>query len=156
MGLLDVCSYNSYWRGLDYFENKRVKSLKHINRYEFEADVEGTETYHVHLDIAHPRKSTCTCPHAAGKSTICKHKVAVYFSAFPEEAQEATNERNRYYEELEEREKEYDKKVEEMAKRYREYVDSLSIEEMKKMLVNYMVDSYMEGEDDPYEDEDCY
>ena len=53
MGLLDVCSYNSYWRGLDYFENKRVKSLKQINRYEFEADVEGTETYHVHLDIAH-------------------------------------------------------------------------------------------------------
>ena len=49
MGLLDVCSYNSYWRGLDYFENKRVKSLKQINRYEFEADVEGTETYHVHL-----------------------------------------------------------------------------------------------------------
>lgn len=43
-----------------------------------------------------------------------------------------------------------------MARRYREYVDSLSIEEMKKMLVNYMVDSYMEGEDDPYEDEDCY
>lgn len=50
MGLLDVYSYNSYWRGLDYFENKRVKSLKQINRYEFEADVEGTETYHVHLD----------------------------------------------------------------------------------------------------------
>ena len=42
-----------------------------------------------------------------------------------------------------------------MTKRYREYVDSLTIEEMKTMLVNYMVDSYMEGEDDPY-DEDYY
>ncbi len=21
MGLLEICSYNSYWRGLDYFEN---------------------------------------------------------------------------------------------------------------------------------------
>lgn len=49
MGLLEICSHNSYWRGLDYFENKRVKYLKQINRYEFEADVEGTETYHVHL-----------------------------------------------------------------------------------------------------------
>lgn len=82
--------------------------------------------------------------------------MAVYFSVFPEEAQEAINERNRYYEELEERVNEYDKKVEEVTKRYREYVDSLSIEEMKIMLVNYMVDSYMEGEDDPYEDEDYY
>ena len=47
MGLLEICSHNSYWRGLDYFENKRVKSLKQINRYEFETDVEGTETYHI-------------------------------------------------------------------------------------------------------------
>lgn len=156
MGLLDICSHNSYWRGLDYFENKRVKTIKQINRYEFEADVEGTETYHVHLNINHLRKSTCTCPHAAGKSTICKHKVAVYFSALPEEAQEAIYERNRYYEELEEREKKYNKKVEEITKRYREYVDSLSIEEIKIMLVNYMVDSYMEGEDDSYEDGDYY
>lgn len=31
--------------------------MKQINRNEFEADVEGTETYHVHLDIAHPRIS---------------------------------------------------------------------------------------------------
>ena len=156
MGLLDICSHNSYWRGLDYFENKRVKTAKQINRHEFEADVEGTEVYHVHLDIDHPRKSTCTCPHATGKSTICKHKVAVYFSVFPEEAQEAIDERNQYYEELEEREIEYNKKVEIMTKKYKEYVDGLSVEEIKRMLVNYMVDSYMEGEDDPYEDEDYY
>ena len=50
----------------------------------------------------------------------------------------------------------YDKKVEEMTKRYKEYVDSLPIEEIKTMLVNYMVHSYMEGEDEPYEDEDYY
>ena len=156
MGLLDICSHNSYWRGLDYFENKRVKTAKQINRHEFEADVEGTEVYHVHLDIDHPRKSTCTCPHAVGKSTICKHKVAVYFSVFPEEAQEAIDERNQYYEELEERENEYNKKVEIMTKKYKEYVDGLSVEEIKRMLVNYMVDSYMDGEDDPYEDEDYY
>ncbi len=154
MGLLDICSHNSYWRGLDYFENKRVKTIKQINSNEFEADVEGTEVYHVHLDINHPRKSTCTCPHAAGKSTICKHKVAVYFSIFPDEAQEAIDERNRYYKELEERKSIYDKKVEEATKRYRDYIDGLSVEEIKTMLINYMVASYMEDEDDPYEDED--
>ena len=57
---------------------------------------------------------------------------------------------------MEERVKEHDKKVEEVTKRCRKYVDSLSKEEMKTMLVNYMVDSYMEGEDDPYEDDDYY
>ena len=99
----EICSYNSYWRGLDYFENNKVKSTNKINENEYDAEVEGTELYHVHLNINHPRKSTCTCPHAAGKSTICKHKVAVYFSVFPDEAQEAIDERNRYYKGIEER-----------------------------------------------------
>lgn len=156
MGLVDICSYNSYWRGLDYYENKRVKNITQINSLEYDADVEGRQLYHVHLYVNHPRKSTCTCPHAAGKQTICKHKVAVYFHIFPEEAQEAIDERNSYYEDLEEREREYDKKREDVIKWHKEYVDGLSIEEMKTMLVNYMVDSYMENEEDPYEEDDYY
>ena len=75
MGMLEICSNNSYWRGLDYFEDKRVKTLKQINQNEYEAEVEGTEVYRVHLDVNHPRKSTCTCPHAAGKSTDRKSVV---------------------------------------------------------------------------------
>lgn len=156
MGLLDVCSHKSYWRGLNYFENKRVKPLKQINRNEFEADVEGAKTYHVHLDIAHPRKSTCTCPHAAGKSTICKHKVAVYFLSSLKKLKKQLMREIVITKNQKKGKKSTIKIVEEVARRYREYVDSLSIEEMKKMLVNNMVDSYMEGEDDPYEDEDCY
>ena len=156
MGMLDVCSHNSYWRGLDYFESKRVKTLKQINQNEYEAEVEGTEVYFVHLDTNHPKKSTCTCPYAAGKSTICKHKVAVYFSVFPEEAQEAIDERKRYYDDLKEREKEYDKKIEEITKLYKELVDNLPEEEVRRRLVNYMVESYMENEDDSYQEEDYY
>ena len=156
MGMLEICSYNSYWRGLDYFENKKVRTLEQINRNEYEADVEGTDVYHVHLDVNHPRKSTCTCPHASGKSIICKHKVAVYFSIFPEEAQKAIDERNRYYEELEEREKEYDKKVKEITKRYKKHVDNLTEEEVRRLLVNYMVHDALEGEYDPYEEDEHY
>ena len=152
MGMLDICSHNSYWRGLDYFENKRVKTLKQINQNEYEAEVEGTEVYFVHLDTNHPKKSTCTCPHAAGKSTICKHKVAVYFSVFPEEAQEAIDERDRYYEDLEQRERIYNEKVEKISKLYKELVDNLPEEEVRRRLVNYMVESYMENEDDPYQE----
>ena len=103
------------------FWNKHVKTINQISRYEYEADVEGSEIYHVHLDINHPRKSTCTCPHASGKSTICKHKVAVYFSIFSEEAEEAIEERTGYYKELEE--KEHDRKIEKITKQYEEYVN---------------------------------
>ncbi len=152
MGMREICSYNSYWRGLNYFENNKVKSINKINENEYDAEVEGTELYHVHLNINHPRKSTCTCPHAAGKSTICKHKVAVYFSIFPDEAQEAIDERNRYYKGLEERRKEYDKKVEEITKMYEELVDDLSEEEVRKRLVSYMVWDYMENEENPYDE----
>ena len=152
MGMLDICSHNSYWRGLDYFESKRVKTIKQINQNEYEAEVEGTEVYFVHLDTNHPKKSTCTCPHAAGKSTICKHKVAVYFSVFPEEAQEAIDERDRYYEDLEQRERIYNEKVEKISKLYKELVDNLPEEEVRRRLVNYMVESYMENEDDPYQE----
>ena len=143
-------------RGLVYFENNRVKSINKINEYEYEAEVEGTENYHVHLNINHPRKSTCTCPHAAGKSTICKHKMAVYFSIFPDEAQEAIDERNRYYDDLEEREREYDKKAEDIRKRYKELVDELPEEEVRRRLVNYMVYDYMENEANPYDEDDRY
>ena len=156
MGMKEICSYSSYWRGLEYFENNRVKTINKINEYEYEAEVEGTKNYHVHLNINHPRKSTCTCPHAAGKSTICKHKMAVYFSIFPNEAQEAIDERNRYYEHLEEREREYDKKAEEIRKRYKELVDELPEEEVRRRLVNYMVYDDMENEDDPYDEDDRY
>ncbi len=44
-------------------------------------------TYAVKIDILHPRKSKCNCPHADEKQIICKHMVAVYFTAFPEEAE---------------------------------------------------------------------
>lgn len=156
MGMREICSNNSYWRGLEYFENNRVKSINKINEYQYESEVEGTENYHVHLNINHPRKSTCTCPHAAGKSTICKHKMAVYFSIFPDEAREAIDERNRYYNDLEEREREYDKKADEIRKMYKELVDDLSEKEVRKRLVNYMVNDYMENEDDPYDEDDRY
>lgn len=29
--------------------------------------------------MEHPRKSLCNCPKAIGKTTLCKHKIAVYF-----------------------------------------------------------------------------
>ena len=39
---------------------------------------------------------------------------------------------------------------------YKELVDDLSEKEVRKRLVNYMVNDYMENEDDPYDEDDRY
>ena len=86
MGLLECASGASVWRGYDYYNEKRVKNLVETAASVFTADVMGTasEPYVVEIDVAHPRKSTCNCPHADGKRIVCKHMVAAYFTAFPE------------------------------------------------------------------------
>ena len=151
MGMLDICSNASYWRGLDYFESDRVKEVERINANEFEAVVSGTKDYFVHLDINHPRKSTCTCPHASGKSTICKHKVATYFAVFPEAAKEADQIREDYEREEEEREERIERKMAARKESIQKYVDSLSEEEVRRMLVNWMInDAYDEYIDDGF------
>lgn len=148
MGMLDICSNASYWRGLDYFESKRVKQLHKINNNEYEAIVSGTEDYRVVIDTKHPRKSTCTCPHANGKSVICKHKVSVYFAAFPEAVDEAKEIRENYYREQEEKERRIEEEMKKKRKSVQKYVDSLSEEEAREMLVDMILnDSYKQYDD---------
>lgn len=86
MGIISLASGSSCWRGLDYYKEKRVVELNKINENEYSSIVKGTNNYNVHLDIEHPRKSSCNCPLANGKRIICKHIVATYFTAFPNEA----------------------------------------------------------------------
>ena len=102
MGLIDLASSNSLWRGVDYYQSKNVKKIKKISDDEYNSIVSGTEEYNVHIDINHPRKSTCTCPFAAGRRVICKHMVATFFTIYPEEAERIIKEEQEY-EEVEER-----------------------------------------------------
>ena len=112
MGIISLASGNSCWRGLDYYKNKKVAKLNKINENEYSSIVNGTNNYNVHLDIEHPKKSTCNCPLANGKRIICKHIVATYFTAFPKEANNFEEEQNRLQEEYEkEQEEEYDKAI---------------------------------------------
>lgn len=62
-----------------------VKEVMQVDDGVYDAIVEGSKEYKVHLDINHPRKSSCSCPHADGKRIICKHIVAVYFAVNPKE-----------------------------------------------------------------------
>lgn len=114
MGFLECASGVSIWRGYDYFTQRKVKDLKPIGGTQYSAKVVGTmqEPYIVKIDIAHPRKSQCNCPHADGKRIICKHMIAVYFTVFPKEAQRLYDEAMAYQEEEAKREEElYDKVV---------------------------------------------
>ena len=108
MGLIDCASGNSIWRGYDYFKEKKVSKLVPIGDGIYEATVSGSdkEPYHVLLDIPHPRRSKCNCPHADGKRIICKHIVAVYFTVHPEEAERLYREAMEYEAEEEKRQAE--------------------------------------------------
>lgn len=113
MGLIECTSGASLWRSYDYYKENKVKNLFETSPGLFTADVEGTayEPYVVEIYIAHPRKSKCNCPHADGKRIICKHMVAVYFTAFPKEAQRIYDEAIAYQEEEEKREEELTNKI---------------------------------------------
>lgn len=89
MGLLENARYASIEHGYDYYKRGNVISFKQTSENEYEGKVSGSakKPYDVHIDIIHIKKSFCNCPFAEGNKKVCKHKIAIYFSAFPEKAE---------------------------------------------------------------------
>lgn len=89
MSILTSASSSSVSRGYDYYKEHKVHDINQINDNEFEGYVDGSlkKTYYVKININHPRKSQCDCPHANGNIT-CKHMVALFFELFPDEAED--------------------------------------------------------------------
>lgn len=135
MGLIDLASGNSLWRGIDYYQSKKVNNIKKTNDGEYDSIVSGTDEYMVHIDINHPRKSTCTCPFADGRRVICKHMIATYFTIYPDEAERIIKEEQEYEEE---EERLFDEHLDEV----REYVNGLSEEEVRAMLIDRLMDEW--------------
>ncbi len=135
MGLLECASGASVWRGYDYFEEKKVKNLTETDSGVFTADVVGTasEPYLVEINVAHPRKSVCNCPHADGKRIVCKHMVATYFTAYPDEAV-------RFYKEYLRAQEEEAEWEEEIYDRVQEYVWSMKKPELQQTLLELLFD----------------
>ena len=135
MGIIDLASSKSVWRGLDYYKQNMVKSCDDNGDGTYEGVVtgSGSEDYHVHLDMIHPRKSTCDCPLAKGKKIICKHIVAVSFYVDESEADRFKNEKTIYASEEEERKtKKYEK--------YYKYAKSLPKNELCEAYAELMVE----------------
>ena len=112
MDIISLASDASCWRGLDYYKKNKIINLKRINDYEYTSTAIGTNNYDIYLDVSHPRRSTCNCPLANGKRIICKHIVATFFTALPEEAKNFEEEQERLHAEYEDyQEKLYNKTI---------------------------------------------
>ncbi len=135
MSILTAASQLSAWRGYEYWQEKRVLRCTKTGEGEYEGLVSGSapQPYLVKLRLDHPRTSTCTCPHAAGRRVVCKHMVALYFTAFPQQAQE-------YAAWIEESEREEEERARELYRQVEKYVYSLSKEELRQMLIRYILE----------------
>ena len=135
MGLIEIASNNSVWRGMDYYEDKKVIAWEKTGEHTYDGSVSGNKghTYKVHIDKEHPRKSTCTCPFADGRRVVCKHMIALYFTAEPQAAKDFLKEVEKWEAEEEEREKQH---YEDMKK----YVKSLTKQQLQEALLNALVE----------------
>ncbi|MGD9910221.1 MAG: SWIM zinc finger domain-containing protein [Candidatus Izemoplasmatales bacterium] len=152
MGLKELSGYRSLWRGYNYYIQGKVLEIEKVNDQEYNAKVRNDENtiYNIHLNVNHPRKSTCNCPHADGRSIICKHMVASYFAIFPEKAKEFIEEVERYEKEEEERVRQSIIMREERIKDIKKYVNKLTKKELKEKLLEYMIESDFFDDDDLY------
>lgn len=85
MAFYSAASNASLWRGVDYYETGKVVDFSKSGERTISGTVEGSEgnRYSVDIDLDHPKRSTCTCPFAAGRQVVCKHMVALYFASTP-------------------------------------------------------------------------
>ena len=133
MPLLDLASGNSLWRGVDYYKEDRVKDWDQKEPGTYSGTVQGTELYQVHLDIAHPRRSTCSCAFAHGRRVICKHMVAMYFTVVPGSYEDFLRQIETWEIEDVEREEQHRKDLE-------KYVKSLSKTELQSQLLRFLIE----------------
>ena len=132
MSLITLSSNKSLWRGYEYYKEGRVYYKSNKSATEIEGRVTGNgKTYTVNINIEHPRKSRCNCPHADGKRVICKHMIALYFASFPKAADE-------YYKEVVAYEEEQERHEEELNDKIFTYLNKLSKSQLKELVCDLL------------------
>ncbi len=134
MSLLTTASGKSVYRGYEYYIEDKVLTCNQISDIEYEGTVKGSaqKPYAVHLNLKKPKTSMCDCPFANGMK-ICKHMVAIFFTAFPDEARKYKAELDAFYEEEEERQSELDDMLQ-------KYIKKLSKSELQEALLQVLYD----------------
>ena len=135
MGLIETASANSIWRGMDYYEARKVISWEKTGTFAYDGIVSGSEgnKYTVHIETNHPRRSTCNCPFADGRRVVCKHMIALYFTAKPEAVDNFLKQVEKWEAEEQEREKQHYEDL-------RKYVNQLSKAELRERLYDALVE----------------
>ncbi len=135
MSFWSSASNASVWRGYDYFKQGKVDSYEKVADGIYESFIEGSaaEPYHTVINMNHPKKSHCDCPFAKDRRVICKHMVALCFTAFPDEV-------DAFMREVEESEKEAERQEQEHLKELERYVKSLKKEELQKELYRALLE----------------
>ena len=135
MGLIEIASGNSVWRGMDYYEQHKVVSWSKSGEMTYDGIVSGSEgkQYNVHIDKKHPRRSVCNCAFAEGRRVVCKHMIALYFTAEPDAAEHFLKQVDIWEQEEKEREKQHYEDL-------RKYVNGLSKAELRECLYNALVE----------------
>ena len=134
MSFTDSASGNSLWRGYDYYGKGAVLTCEQTAETEFSGQVRGEKVYSVRIDFSHPRKSSCSCPYANGRRIVCKHMVALYFTAFPGEAERL----RKHGEEWEEKEEESQERI---YARVRKYIQKMPAAQLRETLYGRLMDS---------------
>lgn len=135
MGLMEIASGKSIWRGYHYYEAGLVLDWEQCGPHDYKGTVQGSEDnkYEVVLDLEHAKRSTCSCPHAEGTRRACKHKLALYFAIFPEEAEKLKRAAEEYEAQIEERQRAIYEEV-------KKYVYSLKKDELRDELLWRMIE----------------
>ena len=133
MKVINIASRNSIWRGLEYYKEKKNLSYNKIDEFRYEGKAKGSnnDIYNVFLDIEHPRKSKCDCPHAKDKRIICKHIVALYFTIFPDEVEV-------FLKEVEEAQKEYEEYKNNLYNKTINYIRTMSKSELEEAIIEIL------------------
>lgn len=136
MGLLDVASSASMWRGYEYYTEHKVLAHDKVSDTEYMGIVRGSEgrQYTAFIDVEHSRKSHCDCPFAAGRRVVCKHQIVLYFTAFPKEAK-------KYKKEVDEYEEEQQYRAEHINELVEMFINKQTKAQLREILMDVLYDS---------------
>ena len=125
-------------RGLRYFKKGCVTSVDELSGGEYEAIVEGSDTYIVQLHVKNGSVTTfnCTCPYDWGP--VCKHEVAVMFYLQQDElglkAKKKSTTKTSTLSDVAGKEKKAVKKKRSIREQLEEILEKLSPEEMRSYI----------------------